>query len=81
MVRPQPIRGKAEENALAEQSRLMFVSMTRAVEELHLFHARKRSGGLIFRSPYKKGGFPDINRSRFLNHVLDEYKEDKYHPA
>ena len=74
-------RGDADENALAEQSRLMFVSMTRAVEELHLFHARKRSGGLIFRSPYKKGGPPDINRSRFLNHVPDEYKEDKYHPA
>jgi len=74
-------RGDADENALAEQSRLMFVSMTRAIEELHLFHARKRSGDLIFRSPYKKGGPPDINRSWFLDHVPNEYKEDKYHPA
>jgi DNA helicase-2/ATP-dependent DNA helicase PcrA len=74
-------RSDADENALAEQSRLLFVSMTRAIDELHLFHARKRSGGLIFRSPYKKGGPPDINRSRFLDHIADEYKEDKYHPA
>jgi superfamily I DNA/RNA helicase len=74
-------RGDADENALAEQSRLMFVSMTRAVVELHLFHARKRSGGLIFRSPYKKGGPPEIKRSRFLDHVPDEYKEDSYHRA
>ncbi|MDP2861448.1 MAG: ATP-dependent helicase, partial [Desulfobacterales bacterium] len=74
-------KGDADENALAEQSRLMFVSMTRAIVELHLFHARKRSGGLIFKSPYKKGGPPDINRSRFLGYVPNEYKEDKYHPA
>jgi DNA helicase-2/ATP-dependent DNA helicase PcrA len=74
-------RSDADENALAEQSRLMFVSMTRAIEELHLFHARKRSGGLIFRSPYKKGKPSDISRSRFLDHAPDEYKEDKYHHA
>ena len=74
-------RSDADENTLAEQSRLMFVSMTRAIEELHLFHARKRSGDLIFRSPYKKGRPPDIDRSRFLDYVPNEYKEDKYHPA
>ena len=74
-------RGDADENTLAEASRLMYVSMTRAIEELHLFHARKRSGDLIFRSPYKKGGPPDINRSRFLDHVPNEHKEEKYHSA
>ena len=74
-------RVDADKDALAEQSRLMFVSMTRAVVELHLFHARKRSGGLIFKNPYKKGGPPDIKRSRFLDHVPRAYKEDQYHRA
>ncbi len=71
----------SSEKDLAEQSRLMFVSMTRAIEELHLFHARKRSGGLIFRSPYKKGKRPDINRSRFLDHIPNQNTEVRYHPA
>lgn len=69
------------EKELAEQSRLMFVSMTRAIEELHLFHARKRSGGLIFKSPYKQGKRPDIQRSRFLDHIPDEHREERYHRA
>jgi DNA helicase-2/ATP-dependent DNA helicase PcrA len=33
---------------LAEQSRLFFVSMTRAKVDLHLFHARSRSGAVSF---------------------------------
>ncbi len=72
-------RSESSEKDLAEQSRLMFVSMTRAIEELHLFHARKRSGGLIFRSPYKKRERPDIRRSRFLDHIPNENKEVRYH--
>lgn len=74
-------RNELKEKELAEQSRLMFVSMTRAKVELHLFHARKRSGNLIFKSPYKKGGVPDIQHSRFLDHIPEEYREEKYHPA
>ena len=35
----------------------MFVSMTRAVVELHLFHVHKMFGGLIFRSLMRKVGF------------------------
>jgi superfamily I DNA/RNA helicase len=74
-------RSESKEKELVEQSRLMFVSMTRAIEELHLFHARKRSGNLIFRSPYKKGKPPDIQRSRFLDHIPEEHREERYHPA
>jgi DNA helicase-2/ATP-dependent DNA helicase PcrA len=69
----------ANEKDLAEQSRLMFVSMTRAIEELHLFHARKRSGSIIFRNPYKKGAKPNIKRSRFLEHIPNEHQEIRYH--
>ena len=74
-------RPESNEKEFVEQSRLMFVSMTRAIEELHLFHARKRSGSLIFRSPYKKGKPPDIQRSRFLDHVPEEHRVERYHPA
>jgi superfamily I DNA/RNA helicase len=63
---------------IIEQSRLMFVSMTRAIEELHLFHARKRSGHIMFRSIYR-GGKPDIQRSRFIDSIPDAYKEIEYH--
>jgi DNA helicase-2/ATP-dependent DNA helicase PcrA len=63
---------------LAEQSRLMFVSMTRAIEELHLFYARKRSAATVYRQIYKKGEPPDIQPSRFLNSIPEEHKENKY---
>ncbi len=63
---------------IAEQSRLMFVSMTRAIEELHLFHARKRSGAIVFKQIYKKGKLPDIQPSRFINSIPEEHKENKY---
>jgi len=65
---------------IAEQSRLMFVSMTRAIEELHLFHARKRSGAIMFRQIYTKDK-PDIRQSRFIDSIPDEYKEFEYHSA
>ena len=72
-------RSDSKDKDLSEQSRLMFVSMTRAINELHLFHARKRSGDRIFRSPYKKDGKPDLSRSRFLDYIPDKYKEGRYH--
>jgi len=72
-------RADSSEKELAEQSRLIFVSMTRASEEVHLFHARKRSGSLLFRSPYKKGAKPDIPKSRFLNIIPKEHREERYH--
>lgn len=66
---------------IAEQSRLMFVSMTRAIEELHLFHARKRSGAIMFGSAYTKGKQPYIQPSRFINSIPNEHKENIYHPS
>jgi len=62
---------------IAEQSRLMFVSMTRAAEELHLFHARKRSAARMFKQVYKKGERPNIQHSCFIDSIPDEHKEIK----
>lgn len=73
---------KADDGSLPEQSRLLFVSMTRAINELHLFHARKRAGNVVFRSIYKKGGDPpDISRSRFLDAVPKNHCETCFHRA
>lgn len=66
---------------IAEQSRLMFVSMTRAKHELHLFHARTRSGAVTFRNIYNKGRTPNNQKSRFIDSIKDEHKENKYHKA
>lgn len=73
-------RSDSSKEDIVEKSRLMFVSMTRAIEELHIFHARKRSGDIMFRSIYREGK-PDIQRSRFIDSIPDEHKEIKYHPA
>jgi len=75
-----PRRGSSDDE-IAEQSRLMFVSMTRAAEKLHLFHARKRSGALMFKPIYAKGKQPDIQPSGFIDSIPNEHKEVKYHPA
>ena len=75
-IMPRRIEDKVH---LAEQSRLMFVTMTRAREELHLFHARTRSAGIMFRSIHKKGAPPDINPSCFIKAIPDEHKEGIYH--
>lgn len=66
---------------IAEQSRIMFVAMTRASEELHLFYARKRSQAKVYRQIYKKAAPPDIRPSRFLDAIPEEHKEEIYHPA
>lgn len=75
-----PRRNSSKEE-IAEQSRLMFVSMTRAAEKLHLFHARKRSGALMFRPIYVKGEQPDLQPSCFIDSIPQEHKETKYHPT
>jgi DNA helicase-2/ATP-dependent DNA helicase PcrA len=71
-------RSDSSTEDIVEQSRLMFVSMTRAIEGLHIFHARKRAGNIMFRSIYREGK-PDIQRSRFIDSIPDEHKEIKYH--
>lgn len=74
-------RDTGETARIAEQSRLMFVSMTRAKEELHLFHARNRSAGVMLKPLYSKGKPPDIKPSRFLDSIPSECKEIVYHKA
>ena len=73
-----PRRDSSEEE-IAEQSRLMFVSMTRAKEELHIFHARKRSASLMFRPIYRQGKAPDLQQSRFIKSIPNDHKEVQYH--
>ncbi|NHZ86718.1 MAG: UvrD-helicase domain-containing protein [Planctomycetia bacterium] len=71
-----PRTGEGEN--LQEQSRLLFVSMTRAIHELHLFHARIRSGGIVMRNVFS-GSRPDISVSRFLETIPSTYSETSYH--
>lgn len=72
-------RDNATPEGIAEQSRLMFVSMTRAKEELHLFHSRKRPQAVVKRSIYARGKQPNIRSSRFIDSIPDEHKEIKYY--
>jgi DNA helicase II / ATP-dependent DNA helicase PcrA len=66
---------------LAEQSRLFFVSMTRAKVDLHLFHARSRSGAVSFQQIHIGDGSHTLNPSPFLKAIPKEFCEEKYHPA
>ena len=66
---------------LAEQSRLLFVSMTRAKVELHLFHARKRSGAVSFQQIHKGDGGHTLKPSQFLKVIPKELCERQYHKA
>lgn len=65
---------------ISEQSRLLFVSMTRAINELHLFHARVRSSKVVLRNVFS-GGRPNIEPSRFLSSIPREVSEKIYHRA
>jgi len=68
------------EDDVPEQSRLLFVTMTRAINELHLFHARVRSSNLLFRNAFA-GGRPDVKMSRFIEDIPPKNKESIYHRA
>lgn len=74
-------RNLSSSEALEEQSRLMFVSMTRAIKEIHLFYARKRSAAIVQKKIYQKGKPPDITPSRFLKSIPKQYREDIYYKA
>lgn len=69
------------DRGLDEYSRLMYVSMTRAVDELHLFHTRKRSGAVSYQQVDYKKGFTTLSPSRFLEEIPKEFAERTYHPA
>lgn len=73
-----PRNGLSSER-LAEQARLLYVSMTRAKHELHLFHARNRSGAVSFQSIHGPGGSHVLVRSPYLDAVPAEYVDEVYH--
>ena len=70
---PSADRGTSE---FEEDARLFYVSMTRAKENLHLFHARTRSGGMT----YKPQSF-SMSRSPFLDGLSDPHCDFKYHQS
>lgn len=73
-------RSSEDPERLAEQARLFYVSATRAKNELHLFHARKRSGAIVFRDIYS-GGAPDLKESQFVSCIDKAHKDVQWHPA
>ena len=69
-------KSKASNDDLAETSRLVYVSMTRAKEELHMFHARKREGKISYLLPKtEEGQYSTLKPSRFLGSIPSENKE------
>ncbi len=68
--------GKGDSPEFQEEARLFYVSMTRAEEELHLFHVTKRSGGMT----YKAKSF-GMKASPFLAGLPSEHCESQYHPS
>ncbi len=61
---------------IEETARLVYVSMTRAKKDLHLFHARTRDAAVT----YLKTSFA-LAPSRFLNSIKKEHKQPRYHLA
>lgn len=69
-------KGDAKNDDVTETSRLVYVSMTRAKEELHLFHARKREGKISYLLPKNKDGqLSTLKPSRFFAAIPDANKE------
>lgn len=71
----------AEGEELAEQARLMYVSMTRAKGELHLFHCRQRSGEVSHQSIDRERGSKMPQRSTFLEAIPHQLVEPCYHQS
>jgi ATP-dependent DNA helicase Rep len=69
-------RDGATSQDLEETARLIYVSMTRAQHELHLFHARKRDGSVT----YLRESFA-LTPSPFMGAIDPRDKELQYHQA
>jgi len=67
-------RKTPNDDALAEEARLLFVGMTRAEDQLHLFKCRKRTSA----SSYKPTP-NEIEQSRFLKHFPVDKHEKQFH--
>ena len=63
-------------NEFEEDARLFYVSMTRAKKELHLFHARTRSGAMT----YRPQSF-SMRPSPFLGGLPKPHCESQYHQS
>jgi DNA helicase-2/ATP-dependent DNA helicase PcrA len=68
--------GKPSDGRFEEEARLFYVSMTRAKKKLHLFHARKRSGG----TTYKPESFA-MKASPFIGGLPKKHCESQYHQS
>ncbi len=64
---------RKNEEEVDEKARQLFVSMTRARSELHLFHARTRKASSTYLQPSHQ-----LSASRFLGAVPKEYSETCY---
>jgi len=61
-----------------EASRLLYVSMTRAKVDLHLFHARKREASITFLPPVEGQGYSILSISPFIDGTINEYARKVY---
>lgn len=68
-------RGIAEAE-VAEDARLIFVAMTRAKENLHIMHARKRDGSATFRANSHA-----LQPSVFVTCLPSQHITPQYHPS
>jgi superfamily I DNA/RNA helicase len=68
-----------DQRDLAEYSCPMYVSMTRAKNELHLFHSRTRSEAVSFQPVHAKGGPHKLEPSCFLGAIPNAFAERKYY--
>jgi superfamily I DNA/RNA helicase len=61
---------------IAEEARLIFVAMTRAKEQLHLTHCRKRDASATFKQKSH-----DLKASSFINCLPKDKIDKQFHPA
>jgi DNA helicase-2/ATP-dependent DNA helicase PcrA len=66
---------------IAEQARLFFVSITRAKADLHIFHARSRSGAVSYQQLHTRDGPHTLQRSRFIDALPKKLVELSFRPA
>ena len=71
-------RDKEDHEKIPEESRLMLVSITRAKEELHIFHARKRSGSVMYSKTFDSGK-ATFEKSLFIDDLPKKYCINVFH--
>ena len=74
-------RDEANDEMLAESSRLMFVSMTRAKSVLHLFHSRTRPAKMSFQQLHTPTRGHILEPSCFIKTIPKKYVEKIFHES